>query len=76
MTGAVNSVLEDCELAGMGGIVDQERIDMQPRAGVLDHEDAVYDPALLSRRFCLPTNVRLWLKADVLRAVDFRPLQP
>ena len=31
------------------------------RAGVPDCEDAVYDPALLGRRFRLPTNVRLWL---------------
>ncbi len=31
------------------------------RAGVRDCEDGVYDPALLSRRFRLPANVRLWL---------------
>jgi len=46
------------------------------RAGVPDHEDAVYDPALLSRRFCLPTNVRLWLKADLRLGCDLRPLCP
>jgi hypothetical protein len=32
------------------------------RASVPDCEDAVYDPALLSRRFRLPTDVRLWLR--------------
>ena len=31
------------------------------RATVPDYEDAVYDPVLLSRRFRLPANVRLWL---------------
>ena len=31
---------------------------------------------LLSRRFRLPTNVRLWLRAEVLGAVDLRPLHP
>ncbi len=45
-------------------------------AGVPDHEDAVYDPALLSRRFCLPTNVRLWLLADIHPHSDLRPLYP
>ncbi len=35
------------------------------RAGVPDYGEAVYDPALLSRRFRLPTNVRLWLIPDV-----------
>ncbi len=44
------------------------------RDPVPDCEDAVYDPALLSRRFRLPTNVRLWLLADILRAVDLRLL--
>ncbi len=31
---------------------------------------------LLSRPFRLPANVRLWLKAEVLGAVDLRPLHP
>ncbi len=46
------------------------------RAGVPDCEDAVYDPALLSRRFRLPTNVRFWLKADIHPHSDLRPLYP
>ncbi len=46
------------------------------RDPVPDCEDAVYDPALLSRRFRLPTNVRFWLKADILRRSDLRLLYP
>ncbi len=46
------------------------------RAGVPDCEDAVYDPALLGRRFRLPTNVRLWLQADLRLGRDLRPLYP
>ncbi len=46
------------------------------RDPVPDCEDAVYDPALLSRRFRLPTNVCLWLKADIHPHSDLRPLYP
>ncbi len=46
------------------------------RADVPDCEDAVYDPALVSRRFRLPTNVRFWLLADILPPSDLRPLYP
>ncbi len=45
-------------------------------AGVPDHEDAVYDPALLSRRFRLSANVRLWLIADISKDRELRPLYP
>ncbi len=41
-----------------------------------DYEDAVYDPALLSHRFRLPTNVRYWLLADIQVSGDLRPLSP
>ncbi len=44
------------------------------RADVPDYEDAVYDPALLSRRFCLPTNVRLWLITDISKDRELGPL--
>ncbi len=46
------------------------------RDPVPDCEDAVYDPALLSRRFRLPTNVRLWLEADLRLGCDLRLLYP
>ncbi len=46
------------------------------RDPVPDCEDAVYDPALLSRRFRLPTNVRLWLEADIQPHPELRPLSP
>ncbi len=46
------------------------------RDPVPDCEDAVYDPALLSRRFRLPANVRLWLLADIQAPSDLRPLYP
>ncbi len=31
---------------------------------------------LLSRRFCLPANVRFWLEADILPHPELRPLYP
>ncbi len=46
------------------------------RDPVPDCEDAVYDPALLNRRFRLPANVRLWLIADLLSRSDLRLLYP
>ncbi len=53
------------------------RIEYQSRSrGRPDCEDAVYDPALLSRRFRLSTNVRLWLEADIYPHSDLRPLYP
>ncbi len=41
------------------------------RADVPDCEDAVYDPPLLSRRFRLPTYVRLWLKRTFTHTVIY-----
>ena len=44
------------------------------RARVPDHEDAVYDPALLCRRFRVPANVRFRLCVDIKRGSTERPV--